>query len=286
VFAGRGDDTVVHRESDNLGSHDWYFGGKGQDTLRLVVSQATLDSAVFQQELAAFQAMIDAGRPATGYFSTLNIHFSQFEAIEIVFDNAAPDSISLSNASVAENDSGAVIGTLSATDPNGGAGLTFSLVGDSQSYYEIVDGTTLKLLDDISFDYEGDAVIPPAVVQVTDPGGLTYTQEFNIEVVDVNEAPTAITPTAFSNRDNYYGPGAIVGPVAVVDPDGDSVFDFNLSDPRFEITEGNLKLKDGESLDVEAVGGLQFDITATDPGALSYTQQVSILIEITPDFIL
>ena len=84
VFAGRGNDTVIHVEGDNLDSENWYFGGNGMDTLRLVVSLDTFNSEDFQQELADFQAMIDAGGSAGGYFSTLGIYISSFENIEVV----------------------------------------------------------------------------------------------------------------------------------------------------------------------------------------------------------
>ena len=285
VFAGKGDDTVIHLEADNLDSENWYFGEAGTDTLRLVVSLETFNSDDFQQELAAFQAMIDAGGSASGSFTTLGIHFSSFENIEVVPDNLPPTSISLSNASVLENSPGGVIGTLSAIDPNGAAGLTFSLAEGSEFLYEIVDGTTLKLLDNVSLDREGFFSPPPAVVTVTDPGGLTHTQEFAIEVLDVDEPPQTPIPffpeSAASVAENT--PGAVFFSFGARDPEGGALT-FEVSDDRFEVVQNSgtsysLKLKDGISLDYETDPDVAVTVTITDPGGLATSRIFNVAVQ-------
>ena len=45
--------------------------------------------------------------------------------------------------------------------------------------------------------------------------------------------------------------GAMVGAVTVSDPDADDTHTYSVSDERFEVADGMLKLKDGMSLDHE-----------------------------------
>ena len=79
--------------------------------------------------------------------------------------NDAPTAIQLSNASVDENSAGAVIGNLSASDPDTGSSHSFS-VDDSR--FEVVAGQ-LKLKSGQSLNFESE----PAVtlhVTATDNG--------------------------------------------------------------------------------------------------------------------
>ncbi len=100
--------------------------------------------------------------------------------------NVAPQDILLSNQSVDENDSGAVIGTLSATDPEGDA-ITFSVVGDSR--FE-VNGTTLQLASGQSLDFEGENGNVTVTVRATDALGASTDQDFTIGINDIGSVLT------------------------------------------------------------------------------------------------
>ena len=72
--------------------------------------------------------------------------------------NAYPDSISISNNSIVENQPvGTVVGSISATDPDNGAVISLSLVegegSSANSLFEINDG---NIVSKKSFDYETD----------------------------------------------------------------------------------------------------------------------------------
>lgn len=102
-----------------------------------------------------------------------------------VSDNARPRDLTLDgDRSVDENDAGAVIGTLSATDPEGDA-ITFRVSGDER--FVVSDGNTLRLADGFAFDFE--AVGDRAVVEVvaTDANGASASQIFVISINDVDE---------------------------------------------------------------------------------------------------
>jgi hypothetical protein len=100
--------------------------------------------------------------------------------------NHRPRGMTLDNSSVVEEcAAGALVGTLSTTDPDADDTFTYTLIDDAGGRFTI-EGDRV-LVDDASLlDYETDAS-HTIIVATTDAGGLTYQQEFTITVVDVQE---------------------------------------------------------------------------------------------------
>ncbi len=73
-------------------------------------------------------------------------------------------------------------------------------------------------------------------------------------------------------------PGAIVGNLTVTDPDAGDTHTLAVSDARFEIVAGQLKLKAGVSLVRATEPIVSLDITATDLGNLSWTETFTITV--------
>ncbi|WP_155593415.1 InlB B-repeat-containing protein [Lysinibacillus cavernae] len=107
--------------------------------------------------------------------------------------NSPPTDIKLDPATVEENQpTGTTVGTLSATDPDAGETLTYSLVagqGDTNNSSFSIYGDQLKT--ESMFDYETNSSYSVRI-RVTDKGGLFYEKEFTISVIDVNEDPIPI----------------------------------------------------------------------------------------------
>ncbi|MBL6456754.1 cadherin repeat domain-containing protein [Belnapia sp. T6] len=183
--------------------------------------------------------------------------------------NEAPTRITLSNAKLAENAAGAVIGTLAVSDPDAGD-LHRLTVSDDR--FEVV-GNALKLRDGIALDYEAAKTVT-VTVTATDRGGLALSQDFRIAVQDANEAPTDITLSATSIREN--AAGAVLGSLRAFDPDTRDSFAWTVSDDRFEVVSGRLKLKAGIALNHEAGASLALTVTATDKGGLSVSKGFTI----------
>jgi hypothetical protein len=183
--------------------------------------------------------------------------------------NQAPTALALSAATVDENAAGATIGTLSVTDPDDGDSHDFTV---SDNRFEVVAGV-LKLKEGESLDHEAAASV---TVDVTaeDAGGLTFTDSFVITVTDVNDAPTALALSAATVDENALG--ATIGTLSVTDDDDSH--DFTVSDNRFEVVAGVLKLKEGESLDHEAAASVPVDVTAEDAGGLTFTESFDITV--------
>jgi len=185
--------------------------------------------------------------------------------------NNAPTAITLSASTIAENAAGAVIGDLTVTDPDAGNTHTFA-VDDAR--FEVVAGQ-LKLKAGNSLDFEAASTVN-VTVTATDAGGLSKAQAFAIGVTDVNEAPTAVALSASTIAEN--AAGAIIGNLTVTDPDAGNTHTFAVDDARFEVVSGQLKLKDGVSLDHETAATVDVNVTATDAGGLSKAQAFAITV--------
>jgi Ca2+-binding RTX toxin-like protein len=188
--------------------------------------------------------------------------FQKTVSINVVDVNEAPDDLKLSNASVGENAAGAVIGDLSLSDVDAGDSYIFAVSDDR---FEVVDGQ-LKLKDGVTLDHE-EADSIDVTVTATDSGGLSTDATFAIAVGDVNEAPDDLKLSNASVGEN--AAGAVIGDLSLTDVDADDSHTFAVSDNRFEVVDGQLKLKEGVTLDHEEADSIDVTVTATDSGGLS-----------------
>ncbi len=114
-------------------------------------------------------------------------------------------------------------------------------------------------------------------VMATDKVGVSSTQKVIVmQGVVTNRAPTSIAISNYKLDENKSG--AVVGTVSVVDPDLNDIHTLRVDDSRFEILNGQLKLKNDVSLDYEKVSNLNLTITATDKGNLSKAQSFVIVV--------
>ncbi|WP_353475011.1 CBM35 domain-containing protein [Salipiger sp. H15] len=176
-----------------------------------------------------------------------------------VIEATQPNSIALSASAVAENAAGAVIGTLSAVDPDGdSAAITFSV--DPASDFEVVGGA-LKLKDGESLDFETTPSVQVAVT-ATDAANESTTTTLTITTLDVDEAPSLPQITSLSVGSGVAG--AIIGTVSAVDPEGTAV-SFSVDDPRFQIDgDDQLTLLANQSLDFATEPTVEVVVTAFD----------------------
>jgi len=194
-----------------------------------------------------------------------NGSFSRSFTVAVNPINDQPTAITLDGTSVQENLPGAVIGNLIVDDPDVGDTHTFT-VADPR--FEVVGGQ-LMLKGGKFLDYERGPTVAVYVTAI-DAGGLGRTQAFAITVLNVNEPPAAILAV------NENAEGELVGQLDVIDPDFGDTHLLSVSDSRFEVVNGRLKLKAGESLDHESEETVTVDVTATDVGGLEFTQSLAI----------
>ena len=68
----------------------------------------------------------------------------------------------------------------------------------------------------------------------------------------------------------------VIGTLSVTDPDAGDSHSFSVSDSRFEVVDGQLKLKSDASFDYEAEQSVDVTVTATDSGGLQTQQTFTI----------
>ncbi len=196
-----------------------------------------------------------------------NQHGKYNEWIEIrVRDvNEKPEDIQLSNDTVPENASnGTDIGILTATDIDDGDTFTFDFAEidgvkqDAGGRFKIEDNK-LQVANGEDLNFEDNQTHTVTIV-VTDKGGkgLTYTEEFTINLEDVKEAPEDMFFDGASVDENAPA-GTIVSTMSVKDDAGDTVRyelfavddEGNLIESdKYEIREGEnvIRVKEGATL--------------------------------------
>ena len=194
---------------------------------------------------------------------------SETFTINVTDVNEGPSDISLSDMAVAENDAGAVIGTLSSYNPDADDAVTYTV---SDGRFEIVDGE-IRLVEGISLDHEEAATVE-LTVTATDSGGLSTEETFTINVTDVNEGPSNLALDGNTVAEN--SAGAVVGTLSSFDPDAGDTVTYTVSDSRFEVVDGELRLAEGESLSLDEAASIELTVTATDSGGLSTEETFTI----------
>ena len=171
--------------------------------------------------------------------------------------NEAP-TLAWAAVQIAEGTPNAVVGTVTAADPDEGAELTYGLSEESAQLFELVEngngGYDVKVKADVVLDFE-TAAHHNVTVTVSD-GQNVVEQDFALNLTDdTNEAPVA-TWTATAIAENMKG--AVVGNIAANDPEGGQV-DYALAEESaafFDlVAKGDgtydVKLKDDVQLDFE-----------------------------------
>ena len=110
----------------------------------------------------------------------------------------------------------------------------------------------------------------------TDVSGNTSEFSRAFRVGPNNLAPTNITLSTNTVAENTVG--ATIGAITVSDPDIGDTHTFAISDARFEIVNGQLRLKTGASVDFEDASTINLFVTARDNAGLELTQVVAIMV--------
>ncbi len=128
---------------------------------------------------------------------------------------------------------------------------------------------------DTQYAYASGGAFQP-VLTVRDGDGQVVHSRSVAVTVRTNQAPTAITVDRLQLRENVAA--GVVGRVNVVDPDIADEHTFVLSDNRFEIREGQLRLRSDVFVRQADEAEITLRITATDSGrpARSVSEMVTI----------
>ena len=195
--------------------------------------------------------------------------------------DSAPTDLSLSPASVSENQPGGTpVGTLSATAPNPGGTFTYTLVAgagaDDNAAFSI-SGDQLRTA--ALFDYEVKSSYTVRI-RTTDQGGLYFEKPFTITINDVNEPPTALALAPASVDENQPS-GTPVGTLSTTDPDAGNTFTYTLvagvgADDNAAFAISGSALQTAAVFNYAAKHNYTVRVRTTDQGGLYFEQPFAV----------
>ncbi|GAB3341385.1 hypothetical protein GCM10027429_29650 [Marivirga atlantica] len=204
--------------------------------------------------------------------------------INVTDANDAPDSLTIDNDSISENQAqNTVVGTVSTVDVDENDTFSYSLVagtGDEDNASFTINPSTGEIVQATDgFDFESKSTYSIRV-ESQDSGGETVQSVINIYIKDENEAPSAISLSSFDVEEN--SANATIGEVSVEDPDAGDTYSLSLPDTLnnsyFEIVTGGVIGLNGalNFEDNSLPNPLSLYVRATDAGGKSSGQDFSI----------
>jgi hypothetical protein len=143
-----------------------------------------------------------------------------------LYTNHAPTDIAISTNTVSENSTiGTLIANLSATDQDPGTSFNYTLTsGQPENNQFSITGN--QLLVNANYDFETDP-IKLIEIRVDDNGGCEFIKTFTVNVIDVNDPPTALTLTTIVVYDHQQA-GSYTGQFFTTDQDANDVHTYSL----------------------------------------------------------
>jgi subtilisin family serine protease/subtilisin-like proprotein convertase family protein len=195
--------------------------------------------------------------------------------INVVDVNDTPTDVGLSVREISEsaaNDS--LVGQLSTVDADAGDSFVYSLVagaGSADNASFRIEGNQLRTNSLLNFEAKSSYAIR---VLSRDAAGAGFEKSFVIQVLNENEAPTAVQLSALTIRENNI-PNAPIGSLGSTDPDAAQSFTYSLvngtgdRDNSLFVIVGTT-LRTTVAFDFEAKPDYQVRIRTTDGGGLSF----------------
>jgi len=207
-------------------------------------------------------------------------------SFEIIDVNESPSIATTEISDIAEGVSS--IATISASDPDAGASLAYSLVdsnGDKDEGLLSIDSSTGVVAFIVAPNFETPADVGADnkiefSVLVSD-GSLEVSQDYSFSITNVNEAPT-ISTSSFSIAEG----STAIGTIAASDPDTSSTLSYTISgtdSSKFSInaSSGAVAFLSPPNFESPTDNGLDntynFTVTVSD-GSLSSSQSIAVAV--------
>ena len=206
---------------------------------------------------------------------------------EIPQANHAPTDITLDVTQVIEGKDGVKVGKLTTTDEDKGDTHTYTV---SDSRFEVVDGM-LKLKAGEHLDFAKEPTVK-LTVTTNDGRGGTFEKEFTLQVQDDPNYPTPQPPQNHAPTDIGLDAtqvmegkdGAEVGKLTTTDEDKGDTHTYTVSDSRFEVVDGTLKLKAGEHLDFAKEPTVKLTVTTDDGHGGTFSKEFTLQVQDDPAY--
>ncbi|WP_298836771.1 PA14 domain-containing protein [uncultured Roseobacter sp.] len=180
--------------------------------------------------------------------------------------------------------------------PSGAPGDDAGVVADLSDFAQEAGGIDRLSVSDVRFEIrdfgltvKSDAVFSDeeaadlnVEVSAVGPDGTALTRSFDVDVPQINPAPTGLS---VSNLGIATGEDGAVVAVINLEGTGDySDYTFSVSDDRFEVSGREIRLREGIALSDDETGSLDLQVTATSPSGAELVQDVGFEIIDTPAF--
>jgi lysyl endopeptidase len=175
---------------------------------------------------------------------------------------------------------GTVVGTVTATDPEGGP-FSFAITGGSGAAAFAIDASSgeLSVADPALLDFETSPSLS-LVVRATDSTELSGSGTITVNLNDVNEAPS-IANQGFAVDENSAA-GTLVGTIAASDPDAGDTLSFSVTGGSgagvfaVDANTGEISVLDAEALDFETTPSFTLEVEVEDADGLSDSATITI----------
>ncbi|WP_243057035.1 cadherin domain-containing protein [Nocardioides sp. SR21] len=212
----------------------------------------------------------DSGTPSLSTDAVLTIHVADV--------NEAPAAPSLDPSSIAENKApGALVGSLSAIDPDTGDTLSYTLLDDLDSDHFQVTGAGVYALD--AFDFE-DQDSYEIRVEVSDGHGESADATLTITVTDANDAPSDLSLSNDELDENT--PSDAIGTLSTTDEDAGDSHTYTLPEDEADNDEFLVvgdELRAAGPFDHETQPTLDVLVRSTDEAGASYERTFTITVD-------
>ena len=200
------------------------------------------------------------------------------QLLQIVINpiNDSPSGIALSVDSIHENpEIGEALLTLRALDPDTVANYEYQ-VNDAR--FSVVDGILRLVNGSINFEAEPRIVLAVTAIDRLNPEDF-ITRSITLGVLDVNEAPTGVRLPSRTSVPELTD-DVELGRITVIDQDANEQYSWTISDSRFEVVNGKLRLSKGNTLDFEQEPSLVLRLRGQD-GRGQFEIETSLTVSVT-----
>lgn len=163
-----------------------------------------------------------------------------------------------------------MVGMLTAQDQDGDT-LTYALGSEAPDWLTLdPDSGALWLTTPLDYEAQSSYLI---VVTATDQYGAVTVGDYQLQVLDINEAPTGIALSNISLSPDGLAENPLIGSLSAIDPDRSDAFSYQLigdDNGRFMLAGNELRLVDGTTL--QAGENPAIEVRVSDSGGLSYEQ--------------
>ena len=267
------DDDIKNDAGDASDFHTYTLGGVEGGLFSIRDDNELVTVAQFDFEAKPSYEIDITSRDVGG------LVWTQTFTILVTDANDAPTDILLSNHEIAENSEvGTFIGGLSTIDPDNNDTTYMYEIKDTLSDVFQIVGNELRVR--IPLDYETNPRQTLTIITRDGKGGI-FEKDFEITILNVNDAPTGIEITNNQLPENA-SVGTLVGVLTTIDDD-DTVHTYVLGDGEiltpddalFTIENNQLKTSVNSSFNFEERSLYTIEITTRDADT-SFTQDLTI----------